>query len=129
VNFLFMAFDKANKLSFNVIWVHSRTLNEIPYFQDRASCGRAACSKSINLYGTNQLTRFFGKKLHLLHFLFRKIHFRCLLVRHIPRRKTWKWPPIRKQKGRDPFPPRRLLIGCMKILFLKLAATIFGLDQ
>jgi hypothetical protein len=28
-----------------------------------------------------------------------------------------------------PFRPWRLLIGCMKVLFLKLAATIFGLHQ
>ncbi len=72
----------------------------MPYFEDRASCGRPACWQPTNLYGGNHLTRFFGKNLHLRHFLFRKIHFRCVLVRHIQRRKTWKWPPTRKQKGR-----------------------------
>ncbi len=38
-----MIFHKTNKFSFNITWVHSRTLNVIPYFQDRASCDRAAC--------------------------------------------------------------------------------------
>ncbi len=32
-----MIFHKANKLSSNITWVHRRTLNVIPYFQDRAS--------------------------------------------------------------------------------------------
>jgi hypothetical protein len=39
----FKVFHKANKLSFNITWIHNRTLNVIPYFQDRALCGRAAC--------------------------------------------------------------------------------------
>jgi hypothetical protein len=34
-------------------------------------------------------------------------------------------PPTTRKKGR----PTRLLIGCMEIVFLKLVATIFGLDQ
>jgi hypothetical protein len=42
----FMAFHKANKLSSNISWVDSKTLNVIPYFQDRASRGRAACYSS-----------------------------------------------------------------------------------
>jgi hypothetical protein len=43
-----MIFHKANKLSSNITWVHSKTLNVIPYFQDRASHGRATyCSRSI----------------------------------------------------------------------------------
>jgi hypothetical protein len=66
-----VAFHKANKLSSNITWVHSRTLNEIPYFQDRASCGRVVCSNSTNLYGTNQLAKFFwGKDSHLCHTFF-----------------------------------------------------------
>jgi hypothetical protein len=36
-----MVFHKANKLSFNITWVHSRTLNIIPYFKD--SCDRTTC--------------------------------------------------------------------------------------
>jgi hypothetical protein len=37
-------------------------------------------------------------------------------------------PPTRKQ-GKDPsLHDKRLLIGCMEILFLILGATIFGLD-
>ncbi len=38
-----MIFHKANKLSSDITWVHSRTLNVIPYIQNRASRGRAAC--------------------------------------------------------------------------------------
>ncbi len=37
-------------------------------------------------------------------------------------------PPTR-QKGRPLHCMTRLLIGCMEILFLQLAATIFGLDE
>ncbi len=38
-------------------------------------------------------------------------------------------PPPPKKKKTGPFPPlRNFLIGCMQIGFLKLAATIFGLD-
>jgi hypothetical protein len=40
---IFMIFHKANKLSSNIFWVHSKTLNVIPYFQDKTSHGRAAC--------------------------------------------------------------------------------------
>jgi hypothetical protein len=42
-----MIFHKANKLSSNITWVHSRTLNIIPYFQDRASHGKATCLNYI----------------------------------------------------------------------------------
>jgi hypothetical protein len=38
-----MVFHKANKLSSNITWIHSKTLNVIPYFQDKALHGRAAC--------------------------------------------------------------------------------------
>ncbi len=41
--FFFMVFHKANKLSSNITWVHSRTLNVIHYFQNIASHGRATC--------------------------------------------------------------------------------------
>jgi hypothetical protein len=37
----FMFFHKANKLSSNITWIHSRTLNVVPYFQNRALRGRA----------------------------------------------------------------------------------------
>ncbi len=37
--------------------------------------------------------------------------------------------PATRQKGRPLHCMTRLLIGCMEILFLKLAATIFGLDK
>jgi hypothetical protein len=43
-----------------------------------------------------------------------------------------KKPPLlsthKKKKVRPLHSMARLLIGCMKIIFLKLAATIFGLD-
>ncbi len=39
----FMIFHEANKLSSNITWVDSTTLNVIPYFQDRSSPGRATC--------------------------------------------------------------------------------------
>jgi hypothetical protein len=44
------------------------------------------------------------------------------------------WPTTKKRKKKTetleapPLPFTQLLIGCMEILFLKLAATIFGLD-
>jgi hypothetical protein len=37
-------------------------------------------------------------------------------------------PHIRKIKGRPLHSMTLLLIGCMEILFLRLATTIFGLD-
>jgi hypothetical protein len=36
--------------------------------------------------------------------------------------------PTRKKKGSPVYSMTRLLIGCMEIIFLKLVATIFGLD-
>ncbi len=42
----FIVFHKSNKLSSNITWVHSRTLNVIPYFQDKAAC----CATSVQLW-------------------------------------------------------------------------------
>jgi hypothetical protein len=54
-----MIFHEANKLSSNVTSVRRKTLNVIPYFQDRAFGDRAACySRSLcswNLSGTRKL--------------------------------------------------------------------------
>jgi hypothetical protein len=38
-----MIFHKTNKLSRNITWVHNRTLNVIPYFQDKDSRGKTTC--------------------------------------------------------------------------------------
>jgi len=37
-----MIFHKTNKLSFNITLVHNKTLNVIPYFQDKIFRGRVA---------------------------------------------------------------------------------------
>ncbi len=43
---IIMVFHKANKLSSNIIWIHSRTLNVIPYFHGRVAC----CATSVHLW-------------------------------------------------------------------------------
>jgi len=40
VIFLIMIFHKTNKFSFNITWIHNKTLNVIPHFQDKTSHGR-----------------------------------------------------------------------------------------
>jgi hypothetical protein len=38
-------------------------------------------------------------------------------------------PTLTREKGRPSHSMTQLLIGCIEILFVKLAATIFGLDK
>jgi len=67
VIFLIMIFHKTNKLSFNITWVHNKTLNVIPYFQDKTSHGRVVfCTLLANFTCCPLCYSYFYKCLYRL---------------------------------------------------------------
>jgi hypothetical protein len=72
------------------------------------------------------------KKLHeksIVHFQLESEGY-TLHTKHNFKKKKQHLPPYRQdKKGRTLHSMTRLLISCMEILFLKLAAVIFGLYQ